>query len=202
MIYIRFSELRSQPGINNLILCICLMGAQAVYQFGAGQQGLSHVACSMIGAICHLLWLAVIFSLNSCSFQMFLIFRSHTKLLSASNFRISLMTIVYIFCSSLVLVVVNIIISYIRTSGADIGYGGVVCVIKNYEMHLITFIIPSFITITVNLGLFSFVLYRMRKFNVISTQLNQERNYLRINARLSTLTGLTWMFGFLQIFVS
>ena len=71
VIYIKFSELRSQPGINNLILCICLLGAQADYQFGAGQPKLSHVACSIIGAICHLLWLAVMFSLNSCSFQMF-----------------------------------------------------------------------------------------------------------------------------------
>ena len=201
MVYGRFSELRSQPGVNNLILCVCLLCAQSVYQFAAGQQSHSHVSCSVVGAICHLLWLAVMFSLNSCSLQMFMIFRSHTKLLSKCDAKTTLITILYIIGSSLLIVLINIMVSLIRSSGKDIGYSGNVCFLNSYEMHLVTFIIPSFILITANLCFFIFVVYRMREFNLISSRLNQERSYLKINARLSTLTGLTWMFGFLQILV-
>ena len=36
-IYTAFSELHSQPGVNNIILSACLLLAQVFYQFGAGQ---------------------------------------------------------------------------------------------------------------------------------------------------------------------
>ena len=200
-VYVRFSELRSQPGVNNLILCSCLLCAQAVYQFAAGQQNHSQAACAVVGAICHFLWLTVMFALNSCSLQMFMIFRSHARLLSSYNTRTTVVTILYVVGSSLLFVVVNIVVSLTRSSGGDIGYGGNVCFITACDMHIITFIIPSFILIIVNFLLFVIVLYKMREFNIVSSRLNQERSYLRINARLSTLTGLTWLFGFIQILV-
>ena len=199
--YIIFSELRTQPGINNLTLCVCLLLAQTVYQFGAGQQSLSEAACSVIGALCHVLWLLVLFSMNACSIQMFMIFKSSIKISPVLSKKNTFMTILYISFASLVFVLVNAAVSLLTSNGDSIGYGGTVCFISSYEMHLITFIIPAFLIICVNLGLFFFVVNRMRKFNIISSQLNQERNYLRINARLSTLTGLTWVFGFLQLLV-
>ena len=200
-VYIRLSELRTQPGVNNLILCMCLLFAQGVYQFAAGQPHYSHLSCAIVGIICHFLWLSVMFALNSCSVQMFIIFRSHAKLLSSYNTRTTFVTLSYVFGSSMIFVLITIIVSLVRSSGVETGYGGNVCFIKGYNMHVIAFIAPSFIVIMVNLFLFAFVLYKMREYNIRSTRLNQERNYLRINARLSTLTGLTWLIGFLQILV-
>ena len=200
-VYICLSELRTQPGVNNLILCVCLLFAQSVYQFAAGQPQHSRTSCAVVGAICHFLWLSVMFALNSCSVQMFMIFRSHAKLLTSYHTRTTVTTLSYVIGSSLAFVVVTIIVSLVRSSGVETGYGGNVCFIKAYSMHIITFVAPSFVIIMVNLFLFVFVLYKMREYNIRSTRLNQERSYLRINARLSTLTGLTWLFGFLQILV-
>ena len=199
--YLFLSDLHSQPGMNNIILCICLLLAQTVYQFGAGQRSLSDAACSLIGAISHFLWLSVMFSMNACSVQMFMIFKNHIKLSARFNKLQTLITILYITGSSLIFVLINLSVSYSSHSGFKSSYGGVICYIRSSTMHLVTFIIPTLILLSVNLLLFSYVLYRMRQFKITSDKLHQERNYLGINARLSTLTGLTWLFGFLQILV-
>ena len=82
VIYTAFSELHSQPGINNIILCACLLLAQVFYQFGAGQSSLKSWACALIGGICHFMWLSLIFSMNACCIQMFRIFKSPAPLKS------------------------------------------------------------------------------------------------------------------------
>ena len=201
VIYLIFSELQSQPGINNLTLCICLLLAQSFYQFGAGQQSLSESACSVIGALCHLFWLSVLFSMNACSIQMFIIFKSNMKLSPVFKKKSTFVTILYISFASLTFVLINTAVSFVSSKGDNIGYGGTICFIRSYQMHIITFIVPSLVLITINLVLFIYVVNKMRKFNIISSKLHQERNYLSINARLSTLTGLTWIFGFLQLLI-
>ena len=75
--YGRFSSLQTQPGINNMILSVFLLLAQSFYQFGSGQNSVSDWACSLIGGICHFLWLSVMFAMNNCCTQMFLIFKKH-----------------------------------------------------------------------------------------------------------------------------
>ena len=53
VVYILLTDLHSQPGVNNIILCIFLLLAQSFYQFGAGQRSLSYWACTLIGILCH-----------------------------------------------------------------------------------------------------------------------------------------------------
>ena len=44
--YIFLKELQTQPRINTIILCVFLLLAQGMYQFGAGQSSLHSYACS------------------------------------------------------------------------------------------------------------------------------------------------------------
>ena len=199
MTYLRFRELHSQPGINNLLLCMFLLCAQTTYQFGAGQRSLSDIVCSVVGAICHFLWLTVIFSMNICSIHMFKIFRKDIQMQPTFSWRSTFWYIVYICTSSLIFVSINLSVSFAADNSS--GYGGKICFISSNLMQIITFIIPSATALLSNIALFSFVVFKISNASIASEQMNIKRNYLIIYARLSTLTGVTWIFGFINLLV-
>ena len=199
--YIGTPKLRTQPGISNVILCVSLLLAQTFYQFGAGQTSLSYVACSVIGAFCHFFWLCVMFSMNACSLQMFSIFRTRVRLSPIFNWKTTVKTVLYVMSSSVSFVIINLVVSLLTSGGTRSGYVGGICYLSDFLMHLITFIIPTAATICINLFLFSYVVFVIRKASYLASKLNQDRNYFAIYARLSTLTGITWIFGYLYLFV-
>ena len=199
--YLFIPKLQTQPGVNNIILCVSLLLAQVFYQFGSGQRSLSPLACSVLGVICHFLWLSVMFSMNSCCIHMFIIFKHSLKLSPRFNMKTTMKSILYVIGSSLAFVCLNLVISISRSAGKESGYGGSICYLSTPLMHTITFIFPSAATIVTNVVLFSYVIYRIRKASVSAEILNQERNYFGVYARLSTITGLTWIFGYVHIFL-
>ena len=199
--YLFIPRLQTQPGVNNIILCVSLILAQTMYQFGSGQKSLSTLGCSIIGASCHFLWLCVIFSMNSCCIQMFSIFKYNIKLSPHYSWKTTFKIVLYIIGSSCLFVCLNILDSNFRSGGQESGYGGELCYISTPVLHTITFKLPLAVTLTINVCLFAYVVSMIRKSIVSKKVLNQERNYFAIYTRLSTLTGLTWMFGYLYIFI-
>ena len=197
--YVMLYDLQSQPGINNVILCVFLVIAQGFYQFGAGQKSLSNWACALIGALCHFLWMAVMFSMNICCIQMFRIFRNPTKLSPRFEFKNTLIYLLYVITLSLFFVGINLIVSLGTSNGSETGYGGTICFISSSFLHLITFIVPSAIIISANIILFAYVVFKLNRTSANSMKVRQERNYFKAYARLSSLTGLTWIFGYLLI---
>ena len=198
--YLGTPKLLTQPGVNNVILCVSLISAQSFYQFGAGHRSLSYAACSFIGTMCHFFWLCVIFSMNACSLQMFTIFRNRTRVSSQFSWKTVVKTVLYVTFSSIILVIINLVVSLLRSAGESSGYGGDICYLSDFLMHLITFIIPTGISISVNMFLFSYVVFVINRSSSSASALNQDRNYFGIYARLSTLTGLTWLFGYIYLF--
>ena len=198
VIYIAHPSLHSQPGINNIIVCTFLLMAQTVYQFGAGQTSLPHYACSLVGAICHFLWLSVMFSMNICCIQMFIIFKRLIQVTPKFDKWRTVKHVLYVVCASLLFVCVNLVISILRSDGVSTGYGGKICYLSSHLMHFITFLVPSAVTLCVNIILFTYVVCKIKKVNSANL-LHRERNYFSVYVRLSTLTGLTWLFGFFQL---
>ena len=195
-------KLRTQPGINNMILCISLLLAQTFYQFGAGQTAhVSSFACSVIGATCHFLWLCVMFSMNNCSIQMFKIFKSSVLVAPRFSWTSTGKSVVYVVCTSLTFVMIGLAISLSLSNGKSSGYGGSLCYLSDYLLHILTFMIPTALTITVNIVLFGYVVVVINKSTQDAARLHQERNYFGVYIRLSTLTGLTWIFGYLYLFL-
>lgn len=199
-IYVSIPKLHTQPGVNNVILCSSLLLAQTFYQFGAGQRSLSYVACSIIGALCHFFWLCVMFAMNACSIQMFTIFRNKIRLSSTLSWKTARRNILYVVSSSAGFVIINLGVSLLTSRGEKTGYVGDICYLSDSLMHLITFIIPMAVTIGVNIFLFSYVVFVLQKSSGSVSTLNQDRNYFGVYVRLSTLTGLTWIFGYIHIF--
>lgn len=200
VVYIKFSSKQSQPMINNVVLCICLLLAQAMYQFGAGQRSLTYGACAVIGALCHFLWLCVMFSMNACSLQMFIIFRTISKLSPNFSWNHTLRVILYVVGCSCLFVVVNLAVPLGTSKGLDSGYGGRVCFVSSYVMHLVTFLVPCATTLSINIVLFGFTVVSIQHISRHSAKLlKRERNLFLAYARLSSLTGITWILGFVQL---
>ena len=195
------SELHSLPGFNTLCLCICLLLAQTLYQFGSGQTSLPGWTCAVIGGVCHFLWLSVMFSMHVCSVDMFLIFRKFRLVSHKAIGKKLLKRLVYICSVSLLFVGVNMVISVARSAGQDFGYGGIICYISSSVMQMVTFIIPSVIVVITNIVLFINVMFNISKASIHDLGMKQERNFFDIYARLSTLTGFTWIIGFLLLLI-
>ena len=198
-IYSKFAELHSQPGVNNIILCTSLLLAQVFYQFGAGQSSLSTWACALIGGICHFLWLSMMFCMNVCCIHMFRIFKSPVSRQASFDMRLTFKYLLYITGSSSSLVLVNLGVSLGTSDGMTSGYGGNLCYISSPMIHLYTFVIPSAVTLAANFVLFACVVIKISETSTTSRELHKERNYFGAYVRLSSLTGLTWIFGYLFI---
>ena len=196
------SVLQSQPGINNLILAVVLLLAQSVYQFGAGQNTVSTWACTLIGAVCHFLWVAVIFAMNVCCIQMLTSFRKRIMIANTYTMRQTVKNVAYIICSSLLLVFINLVVSLIQSGGHTSGYGGTLCYISSPLMQLLTFIIPVAVVLLANFAIFLKVVFHIRRLVRSTSMINKEKQYLSVYVRLSALTGLTWIFGFLHILLN
>ena len=198
--YVYFRELHSQPGINTITLCVCLLLAQGMYQFGAGQSSLHSWACSLIGAICHFLWLSVMFSMNVCSMQIYFTFIKSRTISPTYTSKQTAINTAYIVLASLLFVAINVIVSLIRSGGREIGYGGIVCYLSTAVMQGVTFLVPAAITLTSNIAFFGIVVYKITKTGQATSTLHQNKSYLLVYARLSALTGFTWILGFFHIF--
>ena len=196
--YGKFSVLQSQPGVNNLILCVFLLLAQGFYQFGAGQTMISTWACALVGGICHFLWLSVMFSMNVCCIQMIVSFRKHILITDSYIMKQTVKNILYIIGFSVLFVCVNLVVSLVQSRGQSSGYSGDLCYISSFTMQLITFVLPSLIALLSNFVMFVYAVYNIRQVVHSTHMLNREKSYLRVYVRLSALTGMTWIVGFLQ----
>jgi hypothetical protein len=109
------------------------------------------------------------------------------------------MYIQYSFTASLAVILTTVIVSLSMTNGSEIGYGGSMCYIQKGEMVAYLFTLPVGLVIMINIILFSVVVIQMHNSRM---SLDQDRNLLHIYAKLSTLTGFTWVFGFLSFFLN
>ena len=196
--YLMRPQLRTQSGINNIILCVSLLLAQSFYQFGAGQTAyVSSVACSIIGGVCHFFWLCVAFSMSNCSIQMFKVFKSNVLMSSQFSWMATIKRILYVICFSLVFVIFSLTVSLSISKGMSSGYEGSLCFLSDYLMHLVTFMVPTAVTIVVNGALIAYVVFVISRTSSNAAMFRQERNYFAVYIRLSILT----VFGYIHLLV-
>ncbi|XP_052271654.1 adhesion G protein-coupled receptor L1-like [Dreissena polymorpha] len=200
--YFLFNELRTQPDINNLGQVISLIITQVLFQFGKEQHAyVPSSACALIGALRHFFWLLVIFPMNVCCWHMF---RPLTNM-PAKSFKQSYVLktcvyTVYAVVGSLLFEAINIIVTVVYTENADVGYGDGSCYISMRVMVGYTFALPVFLIILANHVMFCIVVFKMKRNSTVQNSAESKRNYLKIFAKLSTLTGLSWIFGFIYTY--
>ena len=195
-------ELRTQPGINTIALVICLIAAQSLFQFGSQQSdSLSEWGCQTIGVLIHFFWLMVMFWMNVCSIHMFLVFINIDKItVPKTSSKQTIIYTTYTIMASMIFVIINIVVSIIRSDIEGMGYGGEICYITDYWIIGLVFSIPVGIIVVVNMSLFLAVVIRMWRMPTVNSETKHTRNIFAIFAKLSTLTGITWVLGFAYVF--
>ena len=190
VVYGLLTELRTQPGLNNMFLSISLLAA-FIGLFIGGIQSISGFWCSIIGLLVHFLWLNSVFWLNVCCYHMFRTFGTMRVPVAKKT---SWMYHVYCLVSSTVLVNINIIWSLTISDGKIIGYGkhSSVCYIFYPYMVGYTMTLPVGIVVASNIVMYVTVIYKIRK-DSFRTSCQTSRKHFSIYIKLSTVTGVSWL---------
>ena len=188
-----FSSLRTLPGLNTMGLSVSLLLAHGFYAYG--QKQIYHkVICVILGILTHFLWLNSIMWMNICCVHMFRVFGSKSMYLSNKRNTFVLYILYTMVVSG---IIVTMYILYQHFSISSIGYGGHICYINDNRMVLYFFAIPVALVISTNLALFVAVIIKISRLPNVSEAMSKQRNYMTIYAKLTTLTGITWVLGFI-----
>ena len=109
---------------------------------------------------------------------------------------------IYVFGVSSFLVGTNVLYSFLVTKGNDFGYGGNLCYISSTVGLLATFVAPAAVVVLANGCFLLTTIWRVSKVPKIKRAQMTERNNIPVYLKMSTLTGICWLFGFLRILSS
>ncbi|XP_045197494.2 uncharacterized protein LOC123552138 [Mercenaria mercenaria] len=201
-VYCFFSKLRGTiPGKNNMSLVFTLLLAQTLYLTGSFSNfKRNSTECLLFGILIHWSWLVALLWMNICTFHMFRVL-ARTKVMSqSSGTRRLVIYQVYAQSMAAIFVSINIGVSYVMNG--DFGYGTETCYISSQRMIIYTFGIPAACVVISNLSMFTFVIIKIKRTPSVQKNVQNERNDLIVFAKLSTITGATWVFGFLYMWTS
>ncbi|KAL3864650.1 hypothetical protein ACJMK2_006314 [Sinanodonta woodiana] len=200
IVYLVFPKLQTVPGKNNMLLVINLLIAQAMYLAFVFTPNSTGSICKAIGVLLHFFWLCAVFWMNMCTFHMLKVFirlkKPNPK--ASTSFTVFMYTII-VTALSAIFVLTNIIKALVESDMAEMGYGPDICYISSGNMVGLTFALPVGFVVATNLVMFTLVIIKFRSIPSVEMNVKHDRNYTVIIAKLSTLTGITWIFGFLYV---
>ena len=200
--YILFVEMRTIPGRINVSLCATLLVAQLFQQFTIDLTQ-DKIICYAFGVLIHYAWAATILWMNIASFNLFRCFSLKNMSRPSGEFHPSLwLYSVYVYGVSLFLVGANILYRFQVTKGNDFGYGTKLCYISSAVGLLATFVAPAAIVVLANGCFLLITIWRVSKVPKMKRAQMSDRNNILIYLKMSTLTGVCWLFGFLRILSS
>ncbi|KAL3864649.1 hypothetical protein ACJMK2_006313 [Sinanodonta woodiana] len=200
IVYLVFPKLQTVPGKNNMLLVINLLIAQAMYLVFVFTPNPTGSICKAIGVLLHFFWLCAVFWMNMCTFHMLKVFIRLKKpnLKSSSSMTVVIYTMIVIALSA-IFVLTNIIKALVDSNMTEMGYGPDICYISSGSMVGFTFALPVGFVVVTNLVMFTLVIFKFRSLPNVEMNVKHDRNYTVIIAKLSSLTGITWIFGFLYV---
>jgi hypothetical protein len=157
--------------------------------------------CTLIGIFTHFSFILSFAWMFVCTFHMFKVF-VYIRNRSVDWNECRKFASYCIFTSSVAvsLVVITIVISVVRSDGEDTGYGGIICYLKDSTLILYLVALPIALVILFNIVMFCVVVYKIQKHPMLASSNPKERQNITVFAKLSTITGMTWIFGFIYTF--
>ncbi|XP_045172388.2 adhesion G protein-coupled receptor E1-like [Mercenaria mercenaria] len=183
-----------QMALYNLFL------AQGFFQFGVERTNLPYPCCIVIGMFVHYFWLTAVFSLNAFCVLVatkLSAFNDERRVKTSAMIKI----LFYIYLLPGLFVGANVIYSMLVKG--KIGYGDKLCYIDEAVMRGLVFALPIFIIIFANCFVYFYIVYKTRAISIMAGRRSREMKYATVYFRLLLLTGVSWVFGFLnEIFSS
>ena len=198
--YCFFEELWTLPGKNNMSLIVFLLAAQTMYLLGnIGDFDRGTVSCKVIGLVTRSLWLMALFWMQICTFHMFRVLTKMRAPTTNTGNRKHFFYHLYCLAMTALFVVVNVVASQIQSDNADMGYGLRTCYISTQRMIEITFGIQAVLVVLSNIAIFFMVIIKLKRATAVGKNVKNDRNYFLVFAKLSTVTGAAWVFGFVYM---
>lgn len=202
IVYLLLPKLRTVPGLNNIMLVISLL----IYQSLALTNSLTEISlqwiCSVIGIVLHFSLLSGFFWMFFCTFHMA---RTFVMLTSNSVLSKGLSKFIwyFVFAETAPILCIGGVFAYASlASGNALLYGGSPCYIQDKKAVFYFVAAPMALVVCTNLLMFILVVVKIVRMPDMAKSGAHERKNVVIFAKLSTITGLTWSFGFIYQFTA
>ena len=189
-------KLQNQPGRLLLSVSISLCLAQVLF-LAAPRAEIDVVLCKTIGILDHFFFLASFMWMNVMSFDVFKTFSSSFNSVENNRKHFALYSL-YSWGSSLCITLVSTLVDEITSWSYRPGYGVGACWITNNKGLLVFFVIPCALLIILNSIFFALSVRSICVTNRKSSKILRKASTcdLLISIKLSTVVGLTWLFGY------
>ncbi len=206
-----FKSLRTLPSLILMNLSAAILANNLFVLIGGPvtQAFPSIQLCATVAICLHFFFLAQFMWMSIMSFQMAKGFYQARKLIMVSSSEQKSSTMVVYFLIGwgipLLIVAISIIVNF---STQNLVLYGVLddgtlgsCWINHLESAIISFIIPLIVSMIINFTLFVIVTVFLCHSARSSTKVANTKNlpYFRVNVAVFSVTGLTWVFGFIAL---
>ena len=207
--YMVFSELRRLPGKNLLNLAVSLFLAQLLWLLAVPETKRPQF-CTIITIIEHYLFLVTFTAMSVIAFHTKITLASKTlrrPSIESEDRKRFMIYSGFVWGVPLVFVSITTFLHFFKVY--DAGYSSeherIACWITNRQAQEFLFILPVGLLVFSNTAMFIYTITTIQSNKQKSRELyasgskRHEQNTVRIYLKLSSLTGLTWIFGFLDI---
>ncbi|KAK3086468.1 hypothetical protein FSP39_018891 [Pinctada imbricata] len=196
-VYFCVPNLRSIPGKIIMLLMTSLLFALVFHQvsyFAVNNKS----GCIAVATVLHLSWLSVFLCTQTANFHMWRTFTSME--VGSRSERILLKYVMYIYGLPVCLVCVVLATGLAMHSDVWWGYGGSKCFINDINLLIGLFICPVALICVLNI-LFFTLTFRAITRSPTAENNQRKRNELAIFARLTTVTGVSWLLQIIDSFL-
>lgn len=198
IVYSVLPSLQTVPGLNNMALFISLIIYQSLTLLNSLTEIQIKWVCTMIGIVLHFSLVSSFFWMFVCTFHMaktfvFLRIKSSSEMAS-SKFAIYLIAVEFV---SFLHVVGVYVYSLSVGDVSPTGYGGKPCYIQDHKAILYFVGVPLAGVVIADISMFIVVVVKISRLPDMSLSRQYERKNIVIFVKLSTVTGITWMFAFI-----
>lgn len=200
--HVFFHKANSLHKYNMMALPFTMLLANAVYSVSKLARSYP-ILCTIMGGLTQFLWLEVVsLMFMSC----FSIFRTLTSWNITKTDRQPPMQLLVNLASSFVVpvfcTITNILVSRYFYLDQNSGYSLSSCYISNLNLNIFTFSIPVAIMIILNIFMFLLIAREIRIKKTLPISSTKEKHQLKIYFKHSSITGSTWVLGYLYQIVS
>ncbi|XP_033640903.1 uncharacterized protein LOC117301123 [Asterias rubens] len=207
--YCLFKELRKRISVAIMGLVASLFMAQLLFLL-SGSATINPAACTAVAFLGHFFWLSAVLWTSVLAFDLHQTFAYRSRLQRVEGgVRVIVLQLLFTVCVAMGIVLPCLVIHLCDCTDIPLWYGDEnVCWIGNGYTNLIAFGLPIGVIVFVNIVLFSFTVRGIRLTKkqtkmALSTDLSdaqRTREELLIYAKISSLMGFTWIFGFAAAF--
>ncbi|XP_064636488.1 uncharacterized protein LOC135493267 [Lineus longissimus] len=198
--YLILSPLRTLPGKMLMNLCVALFTSQLIFLTALDKTD-DRIICSVIAMAEHYAWLVTFCWMNAISWNAMKTFSAKGMKDKDQVRKSYIRYYLYSWGTPALVVATCAVIEFCACTEFEVGYGNRnVCWISNFNTLMYTFALPICLIICSNIIMFSYTvsnIFKVSEMTKVTHSDKESRLNFWLYVKLSSVMGLTWIFGFL-----